>query len=95
MTFHLTCVNIIFKFGSGCCVATFWEIADHSVDHIFSLHFSDFYEGHSRINDNGFISRKVLLYSVLFIMPHEDTDITYSCLKFGAFIMARFNAMII
>ena len=53
------------------------------------------YEGHSRINDNEFITRKVLLYSVLFIMPHGDTDITYSCLKFGAFIMARINAMII
>ena len=53
------------------------------------------YEGHSRINDNEFISRKVLLYSVLFIVPHGDTDITYSCLKFGAFIMARIDAMII
>ena len=52
------------------------------------------YEGHSRINDNQFISRKVLLYSVLCIMPHEDTDITYSCLKSGAFIMARINAII-
>ena len=53
------------------------------------------YEGHSRINDNEFISRKVLLYSVLFIVPHGDTDITYSCLKFGAFIMARIDALII
>ena len=46
------------------------------------------YEGHLRINYNEFISPKVLLYSVLFIVPHWDTDITYSCLKFGAFIMA-------
>ena len=53
------------------------------------------YEGHSRINDNEFISRKVLLYSDLFIVPHGDTDITFSCLKFGAFIMARIDAMII
>ena len=53
------------------------------------------YEGHSRINDHEFITRKVLLDSVLFIMPHEDTYITYSCLKFGAFIMDRFDAMII
>ena len=53
------------------------------------------YEGHSRINDNEVISRKVLLDSVLFIMPHENTYITYSCLKFGAFIMVRFDAMMI
>ena len=53
------------------------------------------YEGHSRINDNEFISRKVLLDSVLFVMSYEDTYITYSCLKFVAFIMARFDAMII
>ena len=53
------------------------------------------YEGHSRINDNEFISQNVLLDSVLFIMPHEDTNFIYSCLKFGAFIMPRFDAMII
>ena len=54
------------------------------------------YEGHSRINDNEFISRKVLLdLLVLFVMSYEDTYITYSCLKFVAFIMARFDAMII
>ena len=28
------------------------------------------YKGHSRINDNEFISRKVSFDSVLFIMPH-------------------------
>ena len=32
---------------------------------------------------------------LVFIMPHENTDITYYCLKFGAFIMAAFDAMII
>ena len=53
------------------------------------------YEGHSRINDDEVIPQKVLLYSVLFIMPHEDIYITYSCLKFGAFIMVRFDAMMI
>ena len=58
-----------------------------------SLHLN--YEGHSRINDNEFISRKVLLDSVLFVMPYEDTYITYSCLKCVAFIMARFDAIII
>ena len=52
-------------------------------------------EGHSRINDNEFISRKVLLDSVLFIMPHEDTYMAYLCQKFGAFIMAKFDAIVI
>ena len=42
-----------------------------------------------------FFSGKVLLYSDLFIMPHGDTDITYPCLKCGAFIIARIDAMII
>ena len=54
-----------------------------------------FYEGHSGINDNELISKKVLLNLVSFVMPHVDTYISYSCLKFGAFIMARFVAMII
>ena len=53
------------------------------------------YGGHSRANDNEFISRKVLLDSVLFVMSNEDTYITYICLKFGAFIIARFDAMTI
>ena len=65
-----------------------FEVLDHAT-------YINMYEGHSRIDDNGFISRKVLSYSDLFIMQHEDTDITYSCLKFGAFIMARFDAVII
>ena len=34
MTFHLTCVHIIFS-----SVSTFWEIAAHSVDYVFSLYF--------------------------------------------------------
>ena len=53
------------------------------------------YEGHSGINDTEFISRKVLLESVCFVMSYEDTYITYVCLEFGAFIMASFDAMII
>ena len=53
------------------------------------------YEGHSRINDNEFISRKILLESIIFVMSYEDTYITYLCLKFGAFIMASFDAIII
>ena len=57
--------------------------------------FNPKYEGHSRINDNEFISRKVLIESVLFVMSYEDTYINYSCLKFVAFIMARFDAMVI
>ena len=52
-------------------------------------------KGHSRINDNEFISRKVLLESAFFVMSYEDTYITYLCLKFGAFIMASLDAMII
>ena len=50
------------------------------------------YEGH---NDNEFISRKVLLDPVLLIMPHENTYtcMTYLCKKFGAFIMAKFDAI--
>ena len=35
MTFHLTCVHIIF---SSVSVAE-WEIAAHSVDNMFSLYF--------------------------------------------------------
>ena len=38
MTFHLMCVHIIFSSVLGCGVATFWERAAHSVDHMFSLH---------------------------------------------------------
>ena len=34
---------------------------------------TELYEGHSRIIDNEFIARKVLLDLVLFIMLHEDT----------------------
>ena len=53
-----------------------------------------FYEGHSRINDNESIFRKVLFESVFFVMSYEDKYITYLCLKFGAFIIASFDAMI-
>ena len=42
-------------------------------------------------NDNEFISWKVLLDSVCFVMSYEDTYITYSCLKCVAIIMARFD----
>ena len=31
------------KFGLGCRVATCWEIAAHSVDHMFSLYFDYLY----------------------------------------------------
>ena len=30
------------KYGLGCSVATFWERAAHSVDHMFSLYFDYF-----------------------------------------------------
>ena len=32
MTFHLTCVRIIFSSVFGCLVATIWEIAAHSLN---------------------------------------------------------------
>ena len=31
--------SLYFKFSLGCCVATFWEIADRSVSNSFSLYF--------------------------------------------------------
>ena len=37
--FHLTCVHIIFKSVSVAVWPPFWEIAAHSVDHMFSLYF--------------------------------------------------------
>ena len=45
------------------------------------------YEGHSRINDNEFISRKVSLGSVLLVMPHVYHSIICSYYKFGAMII--------
>ena len=40
VTFHLIFVHIIFSSVLvGCLVATFWERAAHSVDHMFSLYF--------------------------------------------------------
>ena len=33
------CFLLLFLVRFGCRVATFWEIADHSVDHMFSLYF--------------------------------------------------------
>ena len=38
MTCHLTCVHIIFS-SVSVAEATFWEIAAHLVDHMFSLYF--------------------------------------------------------
>ena len=57
--------------------------------------FTFIYEDQSRINDNEFIYQKVLLDSVLFIMPHKDTYMAYLCQKFGEYIMAKFDAMVI
>ena len=58
---------------------------DRAVDlHLCFRYIDSTYEGDSSINDNGFISQKVLLDSVLFIMPHEDPDITYFwCIYYG------------
>ena len=64
-----------------------WDF--HTIPHTKPSYHTIFYSMPftmvSRINDNE------LLDSVLF----EETDITYSFLKFGAFIMTRFDAMII
>ena len=58
-------------------------------------YITSIYEGHSRIIDNELISQKVLLDSVLFIMQHEDKYMAYLCQKFCAFIMAKFDSMVI
>ena len=63
--------------------------------HLRLLYITLIYESHSIINVNEFISQKMLLEPVLFIMPHEDTYMAYLCQKFGAFIMAKFDAMVI
>ena len=39
MTVHLMYVHIIFSSVSVAEWLTFWEIAAHSVDHMFSLYF--------------------------------------------------------
>ena len=41
MTIHLTCVHIIFNSVSVAERPPFWEIAAHSVDHMFSLYFNN------------------------------------------------------
>ena len=39
MAFHHTCVNIMFSSFGLLSGHQFWEIAAHSVDHMFSLYF--------------------------------------------------------
>ena len=39
VTFHLMCVHFIFSSVSVAEWPPFWEIAAHSVDHMFSLYF--------------------------------------------------------
>ena len=39
VTFHLMFVKKSFLFDLGCCEASIWEKAAHSVGHMFSLHF--------------------------------------------------------
>ena len=51
------------------------------------------YEGHSRISDNESISQKILLESELFVTQNVDLGVAYSCLKYGVFIMSRFDAI--
>ena len=50
----------------------------------------------STICHNKSMSSTVLLNSVLFIVPHTDTDNTFSCmLEICALIMARFYAKLL
>ena len=44
-------------------------------------------------SDNGSISRKILLESELFMMQNMDMRNAYYCVKSGAFITTRFDAM--
>ena len=51
------------------------------------------YEGQSINSDNLSISQKILLESELFVMQNVDMGVAYSCLKYGVFIMNRFDLM--
>ena len=50
------------------------------------------YEGQSLNSDNGSISQNIL-ESELFVTQNVDMGVAYSCLKYGVFITARFDAM--
>ena len=41
--FHLMCVHIMFSFVSVAEWLPFWELAAHSVDHMFILYFDYLY----------------------------------------------------
>ena len=47
------------------------------------------FEGQSINSDNGARSEKMLLESQLFV----DIGVAYSCLKYGVFIMNRFDVL--
>ena len=51
------------------------------------------YEGQSINSDHGPISKTVLLESELFLTQNVDMGVAYSCLKYGVFIMNRFDVM--
>ena len=51
-----------------------------------------YYEGNSRIGDNEFIYQNLLPDSELFVAQNVNIGVAYSCLKYGVFIPARFDA---
>ena len=51
------------------------------------------YEGQSINSDDGSISQKILLESELFVTQNVDMGVAYSCLKYGVFIMNRFDVV--
>ena len=70
------CMNRVMRTPTFCICEN--KDGDRAVDLRLGFRYIDStFEGDSRIIDNGFISQKVLLDLVLFIMPHEDPDITY------------------
>ena len=53
----------------------------------------NYYEGQSVNSDNGSISQEILVESELFVTQNVDMGVAYSCLKYGIFIMNRFDVM--
>ena len=51
------------------------------------------YEGQSINSDNGSISQKALLESELFVTQNVDMNVAYPCLKYGVFIMNKFDVV--
>ena len=50
------------------------------------------YTGQSVNSDNGSISQRILLEPELFSMQIVDMGVAYLCMKYGVFIITRFDA---